>query len=154
MRLNKRQKPGISPANEAGFSTIEVIAALAIFVTALLPLMQTQLDIQRLSQRIQQNAIETTALTQSMRYLRNVNPAQHSDGEWVFSEGRLSWQARPIGPDTGFVKAQGLRYYMVGYYDMDIRIELQNGTVLSEKMRSVGWRHLDESEINRRGTPL
>ncbi|MEL6687287.1 MAG: hypothetical protein AAFP97_06680 [Pseudomonadota bacterium] len=128
---------------ESGFSTIEVIVALTILAIGILPLIQTQFEIQRLSQRIQQASQENRAMTQSLRYMRNVNPAETPRGEWVFEGGQLSWDAALIGNDTQFTFQQALNRTFIGYYRVDFTVRLDSGWTIEERLNLIGTRSLD-----------
>lgn len=129
--------------SEDGFTTIEVLVALVILTAGLLPLMQTQLDIQRLTARLQQADRESAALTQSLRYLRDVNPGETPRGTWVFDGGRLSWSSELIGADTAFAYERGTVAHALSYHDVALSIRLDNGTLISETVNKVGWQRLD-----------
>lgn len=124
--------------NESGFSTIEVIVALTILALGILPLMQTQFEIQRLSQRIHQASLENHAMTQSLRYLRNVNPAETPSGRWAFEGGLLSWDSELLAEDTIFIFQQATSRAQIGYYSIDFTVTLENGTSIDENLNLVG----------------
>lgn len=126
-------------SSEGGFTTIEVLVALVILTAGLLPLMQTQIDIQRLTMRLQQADRESAALTQSLRYLRDVNPGETPSGTWVFDGGRLSWSSELMGLDTVFGYERGTVAHILSYHDVALSIRLDNGTLISETVNKVGW---------------
>ena len=126
-------------ASDDGFTTIEVLVALVILTAGLLPLMQTQIDIQRLTMRLQQADRESAVLTQSLRYLRDINPGVTPDGSWVFDGGRLSWSSELAGPDTTFQYVRGTVAQTLSYHDVALVIRLNNGTSITETISKVGW---------------
>lgn len=124
--------------SEEGFSTIEVIVALTVLSVGILPLMQTQYEIQQMSRRIHQVSLENRAMTQSLRYLRDINPGVEPNGVWRFEGGQLSWTSELLADDTEFVFQEAVRQTMLGYYSVELTVTLDNGTQLSETLNRVG----------------
>jgi type II secretory pathway pseudopilin PulG len=134
-RLAARRAAG----RDEGFSTIEVIVALTVLSVGIVPLLQTQFEVQRLSQRLHQASLENHAMTQSLRYLRNINPAQNPTGTWVFDGGRLQWTAALLDPETEFRFAQAESRTRIGYYAVDITLVLDDGTRILRRVPRVGY---------------
>ena len=124
--------------SEEGFSTIEVIVALTVLSVGILPLMQTQYEIQQMSRRIHQISLENRAMTQSLRYLRDVNPGVQPEGIWRFEGGQLSWTSELLADDVEFVFQQAVSQRTLGYYSVTLTVTLDNGTQLSETLNRVG----------------
>ena len=124
--------------SDEGFSTIEVIVALTVLSVGILPLMQTQYEIQQMSRRIHQISLENRAMTQSLRYLRDVNPGVQPEGIWRFEGGQLSWTSELLADDVEFVFQQAVSQRTLGYYSVTLTVTLDNGTQLSETLNRVG----------------
>lgn len=112
--------------------------ALTVLSVGILPLMQTQYEIQQLSRRIQQVSLENHAMTQSLRYLRDINPGIEPTGGWSFEGARLEWDSRLLAPDTEFIYQQATNTRRIGYYSVRLIVTLDNGTQLIETINQVG----------------
>lgn len=135
-------------ASEEGFSTIEVIVALTVLSVGILPLMQTQYEIQQMSRRIHQISLENRAMTQSLRYLRDVNPGVDPEGVWRFEGGTLSWTSELLANDTEFVFQQAVSRTTLGYYSVNLTVTLDNGTQIIETLNRVGMSAPEDGVID------
>lgn len=135
-------------ASEEGFSTIEVIVALTVLSVGILPLMQTQYEIQQMSRRIHQISLENRAMTQSLRYLRDVNPGVDPEGVWRFEGGTLSWTSELLANDTEFVFQQAVSQTTLGYYSVNLTVTLDNGTQIIETLNRVGMSAPEDGVID------
>ena len=135
-------------ASEEGFSTIEEIVALTVLSVGILPLMQTQYEIQQMSRRIHQISLENRAMTQSLRYLRDVNPGVDPEGVWRFEGGTLSWTSELLANDTEFVFQQPVSQTTLGYYSVNLTVTLDNGTQIIETLNRVGMSAPEDGVID------
>lgn len=84
-------------ADQAGFSTLEAIVALAILATAMLPLLTLQSQLTNAATRMEHQADLVEARTVAITYLSLVNPIEQTSGDIQIGGGWvLDWQAAPI----------------------------------------------------------
>lgn len=86
-----------TPADQAGFSTLEAIVALAILATAMLPLLTLQSQLTNAATRMEHQADLVEARAVAIAYLSLVDPVEQTAGDIQIGGGWvLDWQAVPI----------------------------------------------------------
>lgn len=137
-------------ARQAGFSMIEVLAAMVIFGTSAALLFswigQTADRLHRLNVEQGQLFAELAAL----EYMRALNPMQQPDGEVRLGDTLVRWQAAPVGTEErarGPGATEGA--YMVQLYRVRLttRSATAPGTPAANErsLYLAGWRQTHET---------
>ena len=87
-------------------------------------------------------------MTQSLRYLRDVNPGVDPEGVWRFEGGTLSWTSELLANDTEFVFQQAVSQTTLGYYSVNLTVTLDNGTQIIETLNRVGMSAPEDGVID------
>lgn len=133
-------------ASEAGFSTLEVLVALTILATALVPLVQLQIESQRASRQLVRETQANRAIASALDHLHLFNPATAPQGRLNFGFGEVAWDSRLASADTSFVQAIGQEARIIGLYTVDVRIRSGEDTVYTGTWLKIGWDELQPAE--------
>lgn len=124
-------------AHETGFSTLEVIAAVAIVGIALVPIASLQIQIARGQVALSERQAEATAVRNSMALLRDVNPMQEPRGvRRLDDETTLTWTSVPISQLRQSVNPPG---FEVQLYRVSAQIA-DESTANTFQLELIGWR--------------
>ncbi|MEQ1819919.1 MAG: hypothetical protein ABL871_15060 [Terricaulis sp.] len=126
---------------ETGFSTLEVIAAVAIIGIALVPIAALQTQLARSQARLAETHTQTTAVQNALSLLREVNPMLTPSGQRDLG-GRttLNWTSAPVSGMHQSVNPPG---FEVQLYRLSGQIRAHDGAVTAVQLDLVGWRRLD-----------
>ncbi|GAP33867.1 hypothetical protein ISF6_1122 [Piscinibacter sakaiensis] len=136
------------PTRAAGFSLIEVLAAMVIFSTGAVILFswigQTADRLGRLGREQQQLFAELVGL----EYARSLNPMRQPNGRVVIDEVDVSWETTPIGQETPsrFGAAEGL--YMVQLYRVQLTTRPRRAEASTRALYLAGWRERENVDRN------
>lgn len=125
---------------ESGFSTIEVIAAVAIVAVALLPIAALHIQIARAQTQLAQRHAESTALHNALALLRDINPMSEPQGRRQLTDATaLRWTSVPISPVEPSIDPRGFELQV-----FQVTAEIEGGEVAptSVQVELVGWRAL------------
>ena len=129
--------------SETGFSTLEVIAAVAIIAVALIPIASLQTQLARGGTRLVDAQDTTRAVQNAMAIVRAVNPMRTPRGRRVLSDQNvLSWSSAPISPLRSSVNPAG---FEVQLYRVSVEIAHGAGAVDTFEVDIVGWRPASEA---------
>ena len=93
---------------QTGFSTLEVIAAVAIIAVALVPIAALQSQLARNQARLAAMQEETSAVQNAMTLLREINPMLTPQGERRLDDRTaLTWTSAPASPRAQTANPQG-----------------------------------------------
>jgi Tfp pilus assembly protein PilV len=131
----------------AGFSTIEVLAALAIVASLMLPLMSIQLETARAHQRNEHRYAFVRAERSLLEFMRHLNPMQRPEGVLVLEDGlEARWTARAITDvqvSTQYPTGDGA--FKIAMYEITITFSRTGSLTRAEavppsiELRQVGW---------------
>ena len=128
---------------EAGFSTLEVIAAVAIIAVALIPMASLQTQLARGGTRLVDAQETTSAVQNAMAIIRAVNPMLTPSGRRDTSDRTvLTWSSTPISPVRPSVTPAG---FEVQLFRVHAEIARETGTVNSFEVDLIGWRPTSEA---------
>ena len=127
-------------APEAGFSLVEVLAALAIVATALLPLFQMQLAVSEANQRGVRSAATSTAIRDLSSFFSTLNPGSQPSGRLNLNGAVAEWTSTEL---RTYSRPSHLRQTSlnVSLFEVSVVLTTVDGHVLFEdKLNIVGWR--------------
>lgn len=128
--------------HERGFSTLEVIAAVAIVGIALAPIAALQAQLTRSQARLEEAHGDSTAVQNAMALLREVNPMLTPTGERRFSDGAtLTWTSAPASPVRTSTNAPG---FAVQLYRVHADIRRPGAPATTLQVDLIGWRAVAE----------
>ena len=123
---------------ETGFSTLEVIAAVAIIAIALVPIAALQAQLAHSQARLAETHAETTAVQNALSQLREVNPMATPSGQRRLDDSTaLTWSSAPASSLRQSVNPPG---FDVQLYRVSGQIRRVDGAVTSVQIDLVGWR--------------
>ena len=123
---------------ERGFSTLEVIAAVAIVGIALVPIAALQAQLTRSQARLEEAHADSTAVQNAMALLREVNPMLTPSGERRFSDGAtLTWTSTPASPVRASTNAPG---FAVQLYRVSANVRRPGAPATTIQVDLIGWR--------------
>ena len=128
-------------SQQAGFSLLEALAAVAIIAAAFLPLMVLQNRLAESAIAIERTELTIKARSAALGYLQSINPMMRPSGEDRIGDARLTWQARPI---TDALQARdrggGEGRFIVQLFEIEAELVFKNGQRTSFVVKVTGWR--------------
>lgn len=124
---------------DVGFSTIEVLVSLIILSVALLPLIDTQLNLLQSVNRLEQIDKLNRSKKATLRHMRYVNPETEPKGEHDFGYGKVKWSSRLYHKDSQFRQVISLEARNIGLYETAFTISIDDQVMYSDKILQVGW---------------
>lgn len=125
---------------ETGFSTLEVIAAVAIIGIALVPIAALQTQLARSEARLAETHAQTTAVQNALSLLREVNPMLTPSGRRGLDDRTtLTWTSTPMSSARPSVNPPG---FEVQLYRLSGQISRNGSAVTTVQLDLVGWRRL------------
>jgi|LNFM01.1.fsa_nt_gb type II secretory pathway component PulJ len=123
---------------ERGFSTLELIAAVAITAVALIPLAGVQAQLARDQARLSAQQRELTSVNNALAVLRASNPMLNPRGsQQLDAETTLTWDSAPVSPLTPTVNPPG---FVARLYRVDAALQHRGEMVTSLQVDILGWR--------------
>lgn len=123
---------------ESGFSTLEVIAAVAIIAIALVPIIGLQTQLTRSQIRLEEAHTDSTAARNALALIRDINPMQTSEGSRRLDDRTtVRWSSAPVSPLRQSINPAG---FEVQLYRISAVIERPETTVTTMQFDLVGWR--------------
>ena len=123
---------------ESGFSTLEVIAAVAIIGVALIPIAALQVQLSRGQARLAEAHTESTDVHNAMALLRDVNPMLTPEGQRRLDDRTtLTWTSAPV---SGLRQSRNPPGFDVQLYRVEGAIRRQNAPVTAVQIDLIGWR--------------
>ncbi|OQW58958.1 MAG: hypothetical protein A4S17_11560 [Proteobacteria bacterium HN_bin10] len=128
--------------SQRGFSTIEVIAAVAIVAIALVPIGTLLGELARGHARLEAAQAESSAVHNAISLLRDINPMQAPSGAFQLdAQTTLTWRASPISSVRRSVNPAGFELQLFRI-DAEVR---RNNEISSFAVEITGWRPLADA---------
>lgn len=130
---------------EAGFTTIELLVALAIFSIGLFALLEVKVEMLDRQKRQLNQVDKLVQEGNALVLLRKVNPATEPSGSRSLGDNQiLSWNARRTGPFTRQLVWLGRETeYTVATYRIDYRITKNSAVNTRGYVEMIGRRAPD-----------
>lgn len=123
---------------ESGFSTLEVVAAVAIIAVALVPIMMLQTQLARSQARLDAAHDQSTSAQNALALLRDINPMSTPTGRRrLDARTELAWSSTPISGVSQTVNPTG---FEVQLYRVTGVVERDNVPLTTTQIELVGWR--------------
>lgn len=127
---------------ESGFSTLEVIAAVAIIAIALVPIATLQIQLTRSQARLAEAHTESTDVHNAMALLRDINPmAAPSGARRLDHQSTLTWTSAAASPRRQSTTPPG---FEVQLYRVSGVIQRANAPATTIQIDLIGWRPANE----------
>ena len=127
--------------SERGFSTLEVIAAVAIIGVALVPIAALQTQLTRSQARLMEAHENSTAVHNAMALLRNVNPmATPTGARQLDDRTTLTWRSTPASSLRAATNAPD---FEVQLYRVSAEIHRPGDPMTTLQVDLIGWRSAD-----------
>jgi len=133
---------------DAGFSVMEILVALVILSSALIPLIQIQINLQQSAIRLEQMNTRNDAISTGLKYIRLVNPGKNPTGKKYLGLGSLSWNSELVTEKSFFPQTRGTELRTISLYKMSIQIDIEDEIVLARDIYQVGWTEFTDLSIN------
>ena len=132
--------PG-SDNNDAGFSVLEAIVAIAVLAAAMLPILALQSQFVRSVAVMERTQARLDAEETVRAQIMTVNLTERPRGDMVTSTAQIRWSAAPA-VETRRVRAQGgvRSRYETTLYNVQIRIDYVSGGTETIVMSGLGWK--------------
>jgi general secretion pathway protein I len=123
---------------ESGFSTLEVIAAVAIIGIALIPIAALQTQLARSQARLAKAHAESTAVHNAMALLRDINPMLTPEGQRRLDDSTtLTWTSAAV---SGLRQSVNPPAFEVQLYRVSATINRPSAASTAIQLDLIGWR--------------
>lgn len=123
-----------------GFGLLEAIVALVLVAMVGLALFNWINSNLSILYRLQENQQRHEAARNAMVFMENINPMQQPNGEHNLGHYRFVWRskvlAEPINSASGL---RGVGLYVIGLYEMQIDIYLEQNWITQINLQQVGY---------------
>ncbi len=127
--------------NQAGFSLLESLVAVALIAAAFLPLLALQGQLARTVFAAERAETSVKDMTSALSYLRTVNPAKQPEGTEPLGDAVLTWNAQPVSEERPALDQSGAPgRFMLRLYEVNAAITYSDGRRAEFTVRSMGWR--------------
>ena len=136
----------------AGFSVVEVLAAVALMAIAILPLYQLQRALTDAAVRLELQTEALDTQQSALAILETINPHAEPEGSRSLGRWQMSWRSSQVAftsEATGFL---GQSNYELALYEIVVTLERQNFRTEFETRR-IGWRLIRDPLADIGGTP-
>lgn len=124
----------------AGFTLLEAIVALVVFTMGALALYGWLSTNTITLMRIRDRQQVEQALLSSLDLIRRSNPMKTPSGRREVGDLVVSWSSTPLEPPRPNVDQSGSpAIYMVGLYEVDVRVLRDQRELQTFRVRQVGW---------------
>jgi type II secretory pathway pseudopilin PulG len=131
-------------ARRAGFSTLEIIVAVAVLAAALLPLMIAQRDVIRATARQEAQWARVTAERNAAAFLYELNPMARPTGSVTLGAETIDWTSAALtrpAQTTGFPVGDG--EFEAALYRVEVTVTDRSDQVLASfSVERPGWRRI------------
>lgn len=137
----QEKSPTCAPIpQDAGFSLIECLAALALVSMALIPFFSIQQTIMSSNARSEENVILIEGARDLETFLEGLNPSAAPEGRISLGDSVVDWKSRSL---LSHQRPRNLRSQplFVELHEVDITMRDRSGTVIVDKrLLIIGWR--------------
>lgn len=130
----------LSRHNEAGFSVLEAMIAMAILAAGFLPLLAVQVKFGDTVEKLETVDTRMKAYETAVRLVKAENFNQMPSGSFISSDFQIFWEASPIIKDKHVRTISGQPgAFTVSLYDVKLRIGYASGHSENIQLRGLGW---------------
>lgn len=132
---------------EAGFTLIEAMVAVAVLLTALVPLYLLINSVTESAFRLDQANRRAEIEADALNIMSTVNPMDKPAGSIDLGPYAVRWSTKPtIEPIDGSNYPAGISAFKIGLFEAAIDVAAPDGRVLvSFPLRMVGYKHVRNS---------
>lgn len=131
----------MSRRRASGFTLLEAIVALVIFSLGAVALYGWLVTNIQAIDRVQASRDRGALMSAALDVVRRVNPMEDASGGRDVGDLRIEWSARPVAPPRRGVTQIGVvTPFMVGLYDLHVRVLRSGQEVDTFDVRQVGYR--------------
>lgn len=128
---------------EAGFSVLEAIIAMAILSIALLPILSLQGQFVRNVSTIERLESRLSVERSVRDHIGALNLSLVQSGAYNAPAGAVQWQAKPAGEGRRVKTAGGQPgRFIVQLYTVDVSVTYQSGSAEIFVLTGIGWKPL------------
>ncbi len=122
----------------AGFSIIEVLAAVALIAIAILPLYGLQRTLADASFRLSEAGTLLELEQSALDYIAVINPDRQPEGEDRIGGWTINWTSEPIASDPAPDGVAGSGLYAITLYEVTVTL-VRRQQIHSFTLRQLGW---------------
>lgn len=135
-----RRRPPPRQHRMAGFTLLEAIVAMVVFTMGAFALYGWLSTNTITLNRVRDRQQVEQALHSSLDLIRRSNPMKTPSGKREVGDLEVSWSSVPLEPPRPNVDQSGSPgIFMVGLYEVDVRVLRDDRELQAFKVRQVGW---------------
>ena len=135
--------PRATHTRQAGFTVIELLAAIAILAAALIPLLTLQQSTTRAALAVERAQARLALDRAALATLRGINPAREPEGEADLGAATLAWRAEARGTPRRMLDITGNpTRFELQRFRVTAQITAPDGATRAWQVDLLGWRPL------------
>jgi type II secretory pathway pseudopilin PulG len=140
------QSPLPAWSGEEGFSLLEGLVAIALLAGTMVAIFALVGNILSSANNVGRSNETAQVTLNALEVMNTVNLMLEGSGKIDLGPYTISWKSAPVTPVAdGAGYPRGISLYQVALYESEVRVEGQQGTLLSAfKIRQVGYRRVRE----------
>ncbi len=144
-RLRRARPPAPTARKFGGFTLLEAIVALVVFSMGAFALYGWLSTNTIALQRIRDRQQVEVAMHSALDLIRRSNPMENPAGQRQLGDLTVTWNSEPVEPPKPGVDQSGTPdVFMVGLYDVQVRVTRGGDQLHAFHVRQVGWRQVRE----------
>ncbi|MGF1463128.1 MAG: prepilin-type N-terminal cleavage/methylation domain-containing protein [Maricaulaceae bacterium] len=128
---------GAGRADQAGFTLLEAIAAMALLADALIPLYALQASNLRAAVRLAEIDAAAAARANVVAFARALNPGVTPQGQFLLGQTAVTWRSQVLAQARETPRPGG---WDVQYYQVVFTIDAPGAPLETLTVRKTGWR--------------
>lgn len=128
----------------AGFSLIEVLAAVALIAIAILPLYGLQRTLADASFRISDTAARVELEQSALDYIAAINPDERPEGTEQIGSWTMRWTSEVIAHDPAPDGVAGTGFYAITLYEVSVEL-VRPPQTHRFTLRQLGWTQVTDA---------
>jgi prepilin-type N-terminal cleavage/methylation domain-containing protein len=138
---------GATRPNQAGFTLLEALVAIAILAAVLVPLYALISGVSGSALRVDQANRRAEIETDALNIMSTINPMDKPVGALDLGPYAVHWEAKElVKPVDGSAYPTGISAFRIGLYQATVDVVRPNGALLvSFPLRMIGYKHVRDS---------